>query len=264
MSKDMSVLKLLSSRLRVDVLMSLSERAKRLSELRAELGIRDTTILHALTELESSSLVRQSGRNYELTPIGAVYALILEDVLGADDAIDRQKDFWLRHDISGIPESLLKGIGALRGARVIMSEPTDLAKVHETFLKLLSESRQVMGISPIFHIDYISVVRELVVKGANIKIIVTDKVLRNIIDSVGLDALTSTMKGGNLKLLLKDELKVAMTVTENILSLGLFTLDGSYDYSMDLVGEDKEAIGWGRALFDHYVKGAKDVDELSS
>lgn len=257
-----STLKLLSSKLRAKILMSLSERAMNLRALRADLGIRGSTILHALSELESLSLVKKVKKNYKLTSIGLMNALILKDILSAAEVIDKQRDFWLQHDLSGIPPNLLKRLGDLRESELLRSEATDLYKVHETFLKLLSESKEVMGISPIFHRDYVNVIRKLVEEGASVEIIVTYDVLDNIMNSIGLSALMSTVKKERLKLFLKNELKLAITVTDRILSLGLFMIDGSYDYNTDLISEDRKAIEWGRELFSHYVEGAKNAAEI--
>jgi predicted transcriptional regulator len=59
-----------------------------------------------------------------------------------------------------------------------------------------------------------------------------------------------------LKLFLKDDLKIALALTENNFSLGLFTLSGMYDDNMDLLSESVEAIEWGEHLFEYIAKGS--------
>jgi predicted transcriptional regulator len=59
---------------------------------------------------------------------------------------------------------------------------------------------------------------------------------------------------------LKDDLKVALTVTETAFSLGLFMVNGEYDYNMDLVSVNQDAIVWGDALFQECIKGSRRLD----
>ncbi len=59
---------------------------------------------------------------------------------------------------------------------------------------------------------------------------------------------------------IEEDVGVAFTVTEAILSLGFFRPDGTYDYNTDLVSEDPAAIEWGNALFEYYWHRSADVD----
>jgi predicted transcriptional regulator len=58
-----------------------------------------------------------------------------------------------------------------------------------------------------------------------------------------------------LRIHIKDDLKVALTITDKNFSLGLFNHKGEYDYSMDLISLSKDSIGWGKKLFQIFVQG---------
>jgi len=49
-------------------------------------------------------------------------------------------------------------------------------------------------------------------------------------------------------------------VTDSIFSLGLFDKRDIYDPTHDLISKDKEAIEWGRKLFEYYKSKARKVD----
>lgn len=68
------------------------------------------------------------------------------------------------------------------------------------------------------------------------------------------------MSEGKLKIYLIDDLKIALTVTENLFSMGLFDLNGQYDYSTDLISLDPESIHWGEEVFHDYLKQARKVE----
>jgi len=37
-------------------------------------------------------------------------------------------------------------------------------------------------------------------------------------------------------------------------------MDGIYDYSTDLVSDDKDAIAWGELLFEYYLQKSKRIN----
>lgn len=248
-----------ASTLRDRLLLILREKPKPLNVLRAEIGLRSTTILHALSNLSNFNYVSKIGKNYALTNKGFLEASLLFLAKNAMEVFERDENFWLNHDLTGIPEKLMVRLGELRGCQLIKSAPADLDKVHREFIKKLSESNEVNGISPIFHPDYINVVATLIQRKIPVTLIVTDEVLRNIKSLTDIKALTYALQSGTIRLLLKENLKLALTVTDKFFSLGLFTLEGSYDYSADFMGTDASAIKWGKELFNIYLGDAKNV-----
>jgi predicted transcriptional regulator len=50
------------------------------------------------------------------------------------------------------------------------------------------------------------------------------------------------------------------TVTDYFVSLALYRLDGTFDFSSHLMSCNKTAIDWGLALFNHYNELAESVD----
>jgi len=242
--------------------MSLHERTKRLNELNEELGIRNTTIMHALSDLTSWDFINKREKRYELTSIGFVNALLLKDMFSANEVLSKQKDFWLKHDISGIPQYFLKKLGTLRNAYFVRSNETELDRVHKSFLEFLLKSKEICGISPIFHKDYVKVFKELIDRGATVELIFTEEVLGNTLNSIDPKDLKDFMQKKDLRIFVKDDLKVALTVTNKSFSLGLFTLDGNYDYTTDIISEDIETIEWGKELFNYHLQGARNVFEI--
>jgi predicted transcriptional regulator len=63
----------------------------------------------------------------------------------------------------------------------------------------------------------------------------------------------------DLELRVRDSLKIALTVTERFLSLGLFAVDGTYDYSADLMSSHPQALEWGKRLFEYYHASSERV-----
>lgn len=243
------------SDLRRDILIFLIDGRKSLGELREKLNVSSTTAIHALRELEKRRLTYQDdARDYRLTNTGKIIARKIINLRNAAEILAKYEKFWDERDISGIPDHLLNKIECLNDAILLTSATTDIFKVYTNFITLVTNSREIQGISPIFLPELTQLFAELVSKGAQVELIVTNDVLNKILETADPILLKQSMNG-NLKLrVLEHNPKVAFSSGDNFISLGLFRADGTYDYSDDLISYSKEAIGWGRELFRHYYK----------
>ena len=251
---------LFRSQLKLDILSSLLRGEKRLGTLREELGSSGSTIIHALTDLEALKLTEQAGKHYRLTPLGVIEAQLLEEASSAVRVMERFRDFWLRHDIAAIPGHLLRRIGSLEDSTLVQNDSEDLDRVHSTFQRILLTSRRVRGISPIFHQDFVGVFQRLLEEGATADLILTRGVLDRTLSLADVDQFVGYVGRGELRIFVADDLRVALTVTENSFSMGFFGVDGGYDYSRDLVSNSRRAIMWGEELFTHFLEGAERLE----
>ncbi len=241
------------SDLRSGILISLKEGKKPLSELRDGLKISSTTAIHALRELEKGNLVFQDeAKDYTLTNIGKIAALKLLDALEAIDVLDKYADFWLTHDISHIPEHFLEKIGELKESSLMEAPVTDVLKILTDFVELLKNSKEIRGVTSMFIPEFGSLIKELTIdKHIDVEIVITKEILDGIDKKVLKEVFND--KSSKLKLyLMQDDVKAAFTVTESLLSFGLFHFDGTYDWSKDIIDTTEEGIRWGLDLFEWY------------
>ena len=245
------------SELRRVILVSLGEGEKALSELREELEVSSTTAIHALRDLERYNFVFQDEhRDYALTKIGEMIALKLSDFVDAIEVLKKHEDFWLTHDLSGIPEQLLEKIGWLNNSNVVKIDVLDIIKTHKTYIAFIETAKWIRGVSSIFSPDYPKVFEGLVKKTIDTRLILTENVWEKVIEAVGLENIRYQLSKGCLEIFIAEEdVKVAFTVTDAVLSLGLFALDGTYDNTCDLISNDERAVCWGVELFEQYQKG---------
>jgi predicted transcriptional regulator len=247
----------LRSELKVRILVALLEGPKNLSELKTKLNIRETTILHVLKEFEHLDLTNKTHGTYGLTSIGLVEAKIYEQCIDVSAVIENFKEFWLTHNVTSIPDHLLLRIGELKESTLVKAKSSELQAVHETFMQVLLSSKTIKGISPIFHPDYVSAFRHLLSQGNLVDLIITTDVLNKTLKSADAKLLQEFLAAEKLKIFIKDDLKIALTITENSFSLGLFNLSGEYDYSMDLISLSPKAISWGEELFKILISESK-------
>jgi predicted transcriptional regulator len=254
---------LLRSELKQQVLLSLLRSDKKLADLKNDIDTTETTILHMLKEFEKLNLTTKTAGTYSLTPLGRIEAQICEDTYSTAQVMEKFKDFWLSHDIKPLPPNLLYRLGSLQDSTLVKSQRSELGKVHDTFLKIMANTKRVIGISPIFHPDFVGVFKAVLNSGGTIELVVTNEVFNKTFES----AITTRdgelfqqfLVDGKLKIHLLDELKIALTVTESILSLGLFHSNGEYDYTTDLISTDPRALRFGEEIFIEYRKRGERV-----
>ncbi|WP_414469427.1 helix-turn-helix transcriptional regulator [Methanobacterium sp. ACI-7] len=252
------------SAVRMKIIILLSSGPAKTKQLRELSGIQSSTILHGINDLEKEGLVIKDGDNYYLSEIGKIIALKLFDTVKTLNALKKGQSLWLNHEIDAIPEELLMNISCLSNSKLITSDNINISKVTETYKKLIGSAKAIKGITPFFHQDFVEIF-ENNVKDNEIKVelILTDTVLKEIIKGVRLNikSFIKLMADKNLNIwLLHEEPKVALTVTDQFLSLGLYAKNGSYDIFKDLISEDPDAIEWGYKLFEYYRKEADKVE----
>ena len=251
----------------VEILLSLYPAPKDLGGLSAEIRSLKTSILHELKRLREDQLVDREDSRYVLTGVGRIYAVFFTQFVAASSLVRSDPEFWLRHSLAGIPEPLLLRIGALREAVLVRNDALHLNRIHEHFLELLAESRELKGISPIFHPDFAGAVAKMLLQGYRVHLVVTSEVLREIQATmqqmdVGVPDIRPLIEG-NLVLYVTEECRLALSATERFISLGLFDVWGTYDYDTDLFCTQPQGIQWGHDLFEYYRERSTRIEDLA-
>lgn len=240
------------SAVRTRIMLCLREKPMSAAHLEEEMGIRASTILHSIREMIESGLVGKSGQTYSLTNIGRIETRLIDDLVSAIIILEQHKEFWLAHDISGIPEDLLVKIGMLGESQIISADPVALLKVHQSFVKEMQNSKEIYGVSPIIFPDHSSAIAHAVRNGAKVELILTHKIL-DIVYREHSHLLNEVQNSSQFKLYKIDrDVKVAFMVTDKLISLGLFGSDGTYDMLSDLFCYGEKAKNWGMELFEYY------------
>ncbi|MCZ7355624.1 MAG: DUF1724 domain-containing protein [Candidatus Methanoperedens sp.] len=208
-----------------------------------------------MKELEKNNLVfQEKDKSYALTNIGRMVVLKLLDFSNAAEVMKEHERFWLEHDLSGIPEYMMEKIGWLKDSVLVKNTEIDIFKVHSNFINLLTNAKEIRGFSPFFIPEFGSLLEMLVFeKNVEIQLLLTREIKEKLDKEVLKKLLTQ--KDIKFKLyIIKENAKVAFTVTDYFLSIGFFHIDGTYDYGNDLISYNKEAIEWGRELFEDLLQ----------
>jgi len=246
---------------RTKIMISLNEEAKKTRDLREELGLTSSTILHGISELERQSLVFRRGDKYLLSQTGQILAPKIIDMINTLGVIKEYEKFWLNHEIRDIPHDLIMQIGNLSNSSLVESEPTDIIKPHRKFIDYLLKSKNIRALSPVCHKDLVESMRIMVDKDVKIELILTERIIDKIIKSKDLSIISIVVKMFRNKRhkvwVLKEDPTLSFTAADKFMALSLFSKRTVLDPTKMLISTNKEAIQWSNKLFEYYVKKAE-------
>ncbi len=251
LSKEFKDVKyILTSGMRTKLLLSLYEYPKNLEDLRNELVKPSATILHGLKELETINLVKKVQKHYNLTSNGYLLTTNLIKLIENWNSINKSKKFWNNHNLSDIPEEMLKNVYLLKDAEYVNSTTSNLSNAFNNYIKLISDAKRLKILLPIYSENHF----EHLIKQLNenklehLELIVSKDILKSIEKNELLA--NSLLKNGKVHITTLDmNLKIFLTLSDEFMSLTLFFKDGHYDDSQILIGKDKNALKWAFNLF---------------
>lgn len=244
---------ILSSRMRTRLLLCIYSTPKNLDDLRQDLKKPSATILHGLKELENINLVKKVKKSYELTSNGYLLTTNMIKLIENWYSVNKSKDFWNNHDLTGIPEDLLKNIYLLKDADCISSTTSNLSNAFNTYLKLISDAKMLKIILPIYSENHFNYLMELLEKDKleSLDLVINERILNSLKDHDEFSTKILHNEKVNVKCLSKD-LKIFLTYSKEFMSLSLFFNDGHYDDSQILIAKDKNALKWASTLIKYY------------
>ncbi|WP_054835324.1 winged helix-turn-helix domain-containing protein [Methanobrevibacter arboriphilus] len=258
---------ILTSTLRTRLLICLFSGKKDLKSLRNDLGKPSTSILHGIKELDKLNLIKKEKKNYGLSSNGTMLAMNIIKLIQNIYSINNNSHFWDSHCIKDIPYESLKKIHLIQNAKSIRSSENDLAKTSKEYISLVSKSKDIKVLLPIFSSIHLDALLKSLNDGSNLELIASKNILEFIRDNgYGGEKFSSFVKDNNmnnnknnknnsLKIWeLSKEFKLFLSSGNNFLSLGLFSDDGYYDDSIMLLDNTKEGINWGGLKYLNIIK----------
>jgi predicted transcriptional regulator len=242
-----------SSDVRIKILMSLNDAPKNLADLRNDIHLSSSTILHGMSQLQGKNIIMRNSGNYSLSQLGKMTVNKLLDMMETINTIKTCKDLFLNHEVDCIPKDLIKDIGYLNNSTIVTSTTTDVMKPHRVLLELLKDTSNIKFLSPVFYPKNAEMFIRTIEGNGELDLVVTSAVMDKLEETIGTEKLQKSIASGNGSLRIAgNDLKISLTLGDEFLAMGLFSTDGSYDINVFLISKDEEALLWGERLFKHY------------
>lgn len=251
-----------SSRLKVQILLTLLHNNASLSQLRGVTGSTSQALIPKIRNLEKQGLIQAMNYEYCLTPLGRVVAMNVEGFVQLVGGIDQHHTFFADHDLSDLPVSFLSRIGNLYNSEPKQDTTTDMFYVYSHYLEILKDAAYIHGISSVASPGLARFIAEKVVTGISVELVVNNEVVGLFTKEPYASNIQGLTEYPNFSVWVTDDnLRVGLTVTDKYLSLGLFKKDTNlYDSSSDLFSNDPRAVEWGENLFRYYKERSTQLD----
>lgn len=244
---------LINSKIRMKILNCLLFGSFSMKDIHIKANLSYSSISNNIHKLEEKGYIIQRSGKYQLKNL---IKMKLQDIIDFNDSINvlnKYSNFWKDHNTESIAVESLKNISQLNCSKIIESDPTDIYKTHNYFKDLIKESNTIKSIFPFIHPEYYLIFESLIENGANIELLLPKSIATSFIKSLNPNLIKIALTREKLKIKsLNIEIKFALTVANNFISLGLFKFDNSYDQNKILVSKTKKAINWGNKTFETY------------
>lgn len=244
---------LINSKIRMKILNCLLYDSASMKDIHIKADLTYSSISNNIHKLEEKGYITQSSGKYRLNNLIKMKLYDIIDFNDSINVINEYNKFWTDHNTEAIDIDSLRIISQLKGSEIIESDPTDIYKTHNYFKDLLKESSHIKSIFPFIHPEYYSIYENLIKNRANIELLLSKSIAISFIKSMDPNLTKIALNEGKVKIKsLNNEIKFALTVTNNFLSVGLFKLDNTYDQNKILISQHKKAIDWGNKTFETY------------
>ncbi len=237
----------LSAEKRLGILTALSSAPMKFTEISNKLSITSPETSRHLTRLNDAGLLeKRLDGTYQLTPYGRAVLSCLPTI----DFISREKTYFLKHDSSPLPLSLLRRIDELSEGRVINSFIEILNTVDKEFNHI---QEFFWFMSDDFPRYFLPKCEEQLERGVKYRVIFP----RDFIPTL-LSLKVKNLEKVELRSL--DKVNMTIDVSDRFSALALPSTDGEIDHSSCIIGSDSRFRQWCGELFNHYWEKAEKVD----
>ncbi len=248
------------SQKRRDLLLLLGDKPRTMEEIKTLLKVSPTAILPQIKKLTDSDLVIHKNDSYELTDMGDQVFKKVQSLVNVLILLERD-NYWIEHDLSGIPQYLLDRIGDLKNCKLIEADPSQIFEPDTELLNFFSSSRYLMVLSSFYRPEFLSLYTRLGRMESDITLIFTESVLEKIIQNYTKKLRKLATLQNTELFLCGDGVKLAELIVSDLgMMISLFDSNGRF-YHNYMSCSEPEAVNWARELFEFYKLRAWKIED---
>lgn len=245
-----------SSTVRTKIIISLTKGTTKLKDLKEDLGIDSSSILHAMKKLEDKDLIYKKDDEYLISQTGVVIGLKLIDIIKLLFIFKDNEDLMFDSDV---PQSIVSEFKDLHFSDFILPKTADFSFA-DYFSNYISESDNIRAVAPICNTNIIETCKMIVEKGKKLDVIINPSVFkksREYLDADVFQQLIDSIKEKNINLwTIEQDLNISFFITDKFVVLGFLITDGNEFTLKDMISYHPNAIEWGNRLFNFYLESS--------
>ncbi len=230
-----------------------------MEEIKTLLDVSPTAILPQIKRLTDSNLVIQKNGSYELTDMGDQIFKKVQSLVNVLTLLEKD-NYWVEHDLSGIPQYLLEKIGYLKDCNLVKTDPSQIFEPNTELLNFFSSSRYLMIFSSFYRPEFLPLYSKLARMDSEITLIFTESVLEKILHNYERKIKKIASMQNTELFVCNDGIKLAeLLISDRGMVISLFDRNGRF-YHDYMYCSEPQAMGWARELFEFYKSRASQVD----
>lgn len=248
------------SAVRAGVVCALADGPATAEELLAELSVSRSGVYKALGELAERDLVTQSGDDlWAMTGPGRLVADELDRHEWVESLLEH-RDYWLNHDLSGLPDRFRRRLPALRNAELLRNPANRPRYLEGYWLDRMPEADRLWVGSRVVHEPYADAMDEQAAPDSETRLIVHGPLLERFLEREAIDYETFAANVPDPVEARVADLPCSFMLTEEVFTLSLPDHDGEYDQDSVLVGRDDAALRFGEEFVSVYWERASSIE----
>jgi predicted transcriptional regulator len=244
---------LVKSDRRREILFVLAGQPKEYTRIFTDLGITSSQLYYRLKELEDGKLIIKKDRSYELTELGKMSIRVFNQFQLSLAFMEDKKEVLINHNIDFIPHEFRHNFNKLAKTHLEWIGVEGIFDSHSSFVDYIKEAKCLKAVTSVMFTSHPIMITALVEKGVPIALIVTPKLFNFLKERMGQNLQQYVQQSNARIYVCSEEIKASFAVTDSIISMAFYTLDNVFDHSVELIGEDEDALEWANGLFDYYV-----------
>jgi len=251
---------MLNSEKRKNLLLLLIEGEKDRDEIKTALNVTSTAIIPQIKKLKECGLVIQEEDHYRLSNMGEILVENMLPYLNIVEVFEENREYWLTHDLTGIPWQLLKRLGELGNYLIIEPDLNYLFEFPREFKENIFKSSFVKAFTAYFHPEYPAIYSKLAEQDVNVSLVLTPSVMERFQKDYA-EQMKKLEDSDSTELMITNEICGLATIvtTDRFLFLCFFNKSGHYDHRI-IMSFDPRALQWSQALFLQYREKAEKVN----
>ncbi|WP_292389348.1 helix-turn-helix transcriptional regulator [Methanosarcina sp. UBA5] len=246
---------------RKDILLLLKEKPRDVDEIKELLSVNASSIQLHMKKMKESGLITQKNKIYRLSEIGEIIVENMQPLLSTAELLGENTEYWLSHDLSSIPEFLLKRIDELGHCELLEPDAGHLFETPKILRDSILSSREVLTFAAYFHPQAPAIYTEITEKGAEIILCMTESVAHRLFLNNRKEAEKLSRASNSRLFIVREPTAVpSLIVTDRLAAFKLFEKNGKLRDQLVLSFGEK-AICWGKELFRYYLEAAEPLDE---
>ncbi|MGB3908213.1 MAG: winged helix-turn-helix domain-containing protein [Methanomethylovorans sp.] len=251
---------MLNSEKRKNLLLLLIEGGKDRNEIKTSLNVTSTAIIPQIKKLKECGLVIQEEDHYYLSDMGEIMVENMLPFLNIVEVFEENEEYWLTHDLKGIPRPLLKRLGELGNYLIIEPDLNYLFEFPKEFKENIFKSSHVETFTAYFHPEYPAIYSKLSEQGIKVSLVLTASVLDRFQKDYA-EQMKKITGSKDTEVFITDDIRGLATIvtTDRFLLMCFFNKNGHYDHRI-IMSFDPRALKWSRELFQLYREKATGIN----